>query len=243
MYTLSKGRERNTISAHCLGHGEVKWHFLVTYPGTLGSNLSRTNGTSFFKRNWTAGALSLMVNDSRESLGVPRGLWCQKIRLHTNHIAGKSLQDFHFMNTLNYWQWNIQGQLVLLTAQVEKYLTCHCLCPELFEGIKGRLVSMQSRLRAIALPDCWLVQTISKAAVISGYNIFKKHFIVKGSLELCFKESPFLRGAGLLQWMGNLSSHFNFSCGFQNFEVCFVWGFWLVGLFNQRNKHLSEELI
>lgn len=81
---------------------------------------------------------------------------------------------------------------------------------------------MQSRLRAIALPDCWLVQTISKAAVISGYNIFKKHFVVKGSLELCFKESPFLRRAGLLQWMGNLSSHFNFSCGFQNFEVCFV---------------------
>lgn len=81
---------------------------------------------------------------------------------------------------------------------------------------------MQSRLRAIALPDCWLVQTISKAAVISGYNIFKKHFVVKGSLELCFKKSPFLHGARLLPWMENLSSHFSFSCGFQNSEVCFV---------------------
>lgn len=180
----------------------------------------------------------------RESLGVPRGLWCQKIRLHAHHIAGKPLQDFHFMNALNYWQWNIQGQLVLLTIQVgEVSLTCHCLCPELFESIKGRLVSMQSRLRAEALPDCWLVQTISKAAVISGYNIFKKHFVVKGSLKLCFKKSPLLHGSGLLWWVENLSSHFSSSCGFQNFEVCSVWGFWLAGLFNQRSKHLSEKLI
>lgn len=110
---------------------------------------------------------------SRESLGVPRGSWCQKIRLHVPHIAGKPLQGFHFMDTLNYWQRNIQGQLVLLTVQAGKCLPCHCLCPELFESIKRRLVvSMQSRLRAAVLPDCWFVQTISKAAVISGYNIF-----------------------------------------------------------------------
>lgn len=59
MHIQSKGRERDTIHVPYLGHDEVKWHFLVTYPGTLGSNLSRAAGTSFIKRNWTASALPL----------------------------------------------------------------------------------------------------------------------------------------------------------------------------------------
>lgn len=181
---------------------------------------------------------------SRESLGVPRGFWCQKNKAAHTPYCWQMTARFSFYECSQLLAVKYpRAACVADNPGREGSLTCHCLCPELFESIKGRLVSMQSRLRAVALPDCWLVQTTSKAAVISGYNIFKKHFVVKGSLELCFKKSPFLHGAGLLRWMENLSSHFSFSCGSQNFEVCFVWGFGLVGLFNQRSKHLSEKLI
>lgn len=126
----------------CSPHDETEGHCLVTHPGTLGSDLSRSMVTSaLIKRNWIAGALplwSLWWWTIREKL---EPLWCQKMSLHSHYIACKQLQDFNFMDTVSCWQWDIQGQLVLPAVQVVRYLTCHRSCPELFESTKQRLLS------------------------------------------------------------------------------------------------------
>lgn len=55
-----RGTQSTYLVKPCLLHDEAKGHCLVTYPGTLGSNLSRATVTSvLIKRNWIAGALPL----------------------------------------------------------------------------------------------------------------------------------------------------------------------------------------
>lgn len=92
MYTQRKSRERDTISAPCLGHDEIKRHLLVTYPGTLGSNLSRTTGTSFLERNRTAGALPL------------GSLWQWMIKGEFGGIQGFTMPENKAAHTPYCWQ-------------------------------------------------------------------------------------------------------------------------------------------
>lgn len=104
MYIQSKGRERDTRHALCLGHDEVKWHLLVTYPKTLGSNLWRIAGTSSIRRNRAAGALPLESawwwTIQGEIGGTQRFMMAENKAAHTPH-CWQTTARFSFYE---YWQ-------------------------------------------------------------------------------------------------------------------------------------------